>query len=149
FVIEGVAQTISELGLDDPVIGETAVLKLDQVQHLWTPVTATLQPSITDHNIIDRLHPTPAVGGTPRNEALKLIRELENFERGYYAAPIGYISSARAEFAVGIRALVVAGRKVSVFTGAGIVQGSDPEDEWCELNSKDILKSYSTESRPR
>ncbi|MCP4566946.1 MAG: hypothetical protein GY841_05130, partial [FCB group bacterium] len=47
FVIEGVAQTISELGLDDPVIGETAVLKLDQVQHLWTPVTATLQPSIT------------------------------------------------------------------------------------------------------
>ena len=82
------------------------------------------------------MHPTPAVGGTPRSAALAAIRELEPYPRGWYAGPIGWIERDRAEFAVAIRSAMLSGATASVFAGAGIVPGSVPETEWQETQNK-------------
>ena len=140
-VIDGIVETIGALCQQPPEIGATEVMKLDRIQHLKTPITGYLRDQIGDDDIISALHPTPAVGGLPRDAAIEKIRELEGFDRGWYAGPVGYISREQAEFAVGIRSLLVHGRTVSVFTGAGIVAGSDPDAEWREIDSKDILRA--------
>lgn len=138
-VIEGITQAVSPLVIDNPVVGGTSVLKLDRIQHLATSISGDLEMSIGDDEIISALHPTPAVGGKPRAVAIEMIEKLEEFDRGWYAAPIGYMANDQAEFAVGIRSLLIRGKTVSVFVGAGIVDGSDPETEWREIDSKDVF----------
>lgn len=140
FVVDGVYASAADLCRDKIEIDETTVLKLERVQHLRTALSGNLHPDVDDGDIINRLHPTPAVGGQPKKEALALISRVETFDRGFYAAPIGYVSGREAEFSVGIRSLVVKGKTVSVFTGAGIVTGSKPDSEWNELDSKDVLR---------
>ena len=81
------------------------------------------------------LHPTPAVGGYPKEGALEEIRSAEPFDRGWYAGPVGWIG-ADAEFAVGIRSGLVRGNRLALFSGAGIVEGSVPEAEWAEIEQK-------------
>ena len=85
---------------------------------------------------MEQLHPTPAVGGYPRENALAEIEPLEPFCRGWYAGPIGWIGRHGSEFAVAIRSGLVEKNKVSVFSGAGIVKGSTPEEEWAEIEQK-------------
>jgi menaquinone-specific isochorismate synthase len=126
-------------------VGDTSVMKLSQLQHLWTPITGILKEGIGDDRLLDILHPTPAMGGTPRREAMEMIRRLEPFDRGLYAAPWGFGSSAGIEYAVTIRSALVVDDVVSVFAGAGIVAGSDPDQEWRELDSKDILRPFIAE----
>jgi len=138
-VIDGITAAITPIVCDQPAIGRTSVLKLDRIQHLITPITGRLRDGIGNSEILASLHPTPAVGGTPRDTAVKMIRELEPFDRGWYAGPIGLITEHQAEFAVGIRSLLIHDETISVFTGAGIVAGSDPEAEWHEIDSKNIL----------
>ncbi|MEZ4744549.1 MAG: chorismate-binding protein [Calditrichia bacterium] len=82
------------------------------------------------------LHPTPAVGGYPKDLALPKISELEPFDRGWYAGPIGWFSKNAAEFAVAIRSGMVYHNKLLLYAGAGIVPGSEPEKEWDELENK-------------
>ena len=89
-----------------------------------------------DGEIIHKLHPTPAVGGYPKKQALEAIEEIEPFERGWYAAPVGWVGYDRAEFAVAIRSSLIVKNKVALFAGAGIVSGSQPEAEWEELENK-------------
>jgi len=139
FVIEGIIESIGMLCSGEPEIGETSIRRLERIQHLWTPISATLHDTVGDDQIIACLHPTPAVGGMPRTAALQCITELEPFDRGWYAAPVGMVCRDAAEFAVGIRSLVMRGNKLSVFTGAGIVRGSEPQAEWREINNKNIL----------
>lgn len=110
--------------------------RLGHCQHLLTPLHATLRPGADDWALLQRLHPTPAVGGVPRAEAIARIRALEPFDRGWYTGPIGWIARDGAEFAVAIRSALVHGACVSVYTGGGIVPGSAPDDEWRELESK-------------
>ena len=81
-------------------------------------------------------NPTPAVGGFPRPQALKLIQELEPFERGWYAAPVGWVGYDDAEFAVAIRSGLVDRDRLLLFAGAGIVSGSQAEEEWAEVENK-------------
>lgn len=118
---------------------ETEMLRLENVQHLRTPVTARLRRT-EDHtalSIAEALHPTPAVGGLPPEESLRTIRETEGFERGWYAAPVGWVDAdGDGCFAVGIRSAVAEGSTVRPFAGAGIVGDSDPDDEWDEINLK-------------
>ena len=86
---------------------------------------------------VARLHPTPAVGGSPRAAAVARIRELEGFPRGLYAGVLGWVNSrGGGEFFVGIRSALVDGATARVFAGAGIVAGSDPEKEFAETNLK-------------
>ncbi|MDD5087867.1 MAG: chorismate-binding protein, partial [bacterium] len=80
--------------------------------------------------------PTPAVCGAPRETARELIAALEGAARGLYAGAIGWVSADEAELAVTIRSALVAGNRATVFAGAGIVAGSDPDQEWNETELK-------------
>jgi menaquinone-specific isochorismate synthase len=134
---------------------ELTILKLNKVQHLYTQCHGTLAADLTDADILPKLHPTPAVGGFPRPQALKLIQELEPFERGWYAAPVGWVGYDDAEFAVAIRSGLVDRDRLLLFAGAGIVRGSQPEEEWAEIENKirhftdlftDLPQQYSIEA---
>lgn len=105
-------------------------------RHLVSKVRGTLREGSTDVDILEALHPTPAVGGYPGGKAVEEIRGMEPFDRGWYAGPIGWISSDGAEFAVGIRSGLVRRKKLALFSGAGIVAGSTPEGEWAEIEQK-------------
>lgn len=104
---------------------EPFVLQLRHVQHICVPfaakmlsqeagVNADLQHSLHVRSALSRLHPTPAVCGSPSNSALRSIRELEGFDRGFYAGPLGYLSSEGCEFCVGIRSALIRGCQVRV-----------------------------------
>ncbi len=114
----------------------STILKLNKVQHLYTQCQGVLKTGLTDADILPQLHPTPAVGGFPRTQALKLIQELEPFERGWYAAPVGWVGYDDTEFAVAIRSGLVDGDRLLLFAGAGIVTGSQSAEEWAEVENK-------------
>jgi len=118
------------------VDSHASVLRLAQKQHLCSEVQGTLKPGVDEGALLQRLHPTPAVGGYPTENALPEIARLEPFNRGWYAAPIGWIGSHDAEFVVGIRSAFVEPGKLSLYSGAGIVKGSDPDQEWDEVENK-------------
>jgi menaquinone-specific isochorismate synthase len=117
--------------------GDRRVRQLATVQHLETPVRAELDRERHVLDLVEALHPTPAVGGMPGAAALEAIRETEAFDRGWYAAPVGWIDAAGdGHFAVAIRSAVARDRSVTLFAGAGIVADSDPDREWSELRLK-------------
>ncbi|MEE6209153.1 isochorismate synthase [Salarchaeum sp. III] len=112
--------------------GEQGVRKLTNVQHLFTPISADTDEHVL--SLVDALHPTPAVGGLPPADALDAIREIEAFDRGWYAAPVGWFDAdGDGTFAVGIRSAVAHDRTVTLFAGNGIVADSDPDAEWAEV----------------
>ncbi len=117
-------------------IGTVNVLKLHHLQHLYAAFSGRLRATVDDAAILEQLHPTPAVGGTPRREALEFLRTWENFDRGWYAAPVGWVNAHAAEFAVAIRSALVTDNTVHLFSGAGIVAGSEAEKEWQEIEMK-------------
>jgi isochorismate synthase EntC len=82
------------------------------------------------------MHPTPAVGGTPRDRALGFLCEHEELDRGWYAAPVGWVGPGRMHLMVGLRSALVKERWARLFVGGGIVRGSDPEAEWRETKMK-------------
>ena len=113
------------------------VCKLANVQHLETPIRGRLADDAHVLSLVEALHPTPAVGGLPPDDALDTIRETEAFDRGWYAAPVGWFdANGDGDFAVAIRSAIAADRTVTLFAGAGIVAGSDPDEEWDELQLK-------------
>lgn len=112
------------------------ILKLPSVQHLVSRIAGELRQSTSVGELLALLHPTPAVSGIPNTAAKELIRTLEPFSRGWYAGPIGIISYANTEFAVGLRSLLMENASVSLYAGSGIVQGSTPESEWNETDAK-------------
>ncbi|MDP6764779.1 MAG: isochorismate synthase [SAR324 cluster bacterium] len=112
------------------------ILKLRQVQHLQSRIEGHLNPDHGESTLINAIHPTPAVCGIPEEKARLNIEQLENFDRGWYAGPIGWISKNGAEFAVGIRSAQINHKTLRIYTGAGIVQGSDPDSEWNEIDAK-------------
>jgi isochorismate synthase EntC len=109
-----------------------ALLSLPNVHHLHTAVRARLRDPHTILQLVAQLHPTPAVGGAPRNAALRFIREHEQMDRGWYAAPIGWLQRNRGEFAVALRSALVTGAQASLFAGCGVVADSDPDQEYAE-----------------
>lgn len=115
---------------------DVTVLRLDRYQHLYAAIEGILDQFTTDAELLRGLHPTPAVGGVPTRDALDWIAETEPFDRGWYAGPVGWVGCDSAEFAVAIRSALVTGNTLSVYTGAGIVDGSVPAEEWAELENK-------------
>lgn len=136
FVDTHVRQALA--GMTTELTGEEAVsvLKLASVQHLVRRMHGTLREGCGDAALMQALHPTPAVCGEPPDAAVARIRALEPFDRGWYAGPVGYVGRDESRFAVGIRSAVVEGRTVALYTGAGVVEGSQPGDEWRELEAK-------------
>ena len=107
------------------------------IQHLHTPVQAVLPSSLKPLDLVNFLHPTPAVAGLPRTTANQIIKATESFERELYASPIGWIDAkGNSEFIVGIRSALIKGHQARLFAGAGIVAQSDPHRELAEVKLK-------------
>ena len=122
------------------------VLKLKHVQHLKTELKAPLNsPPLV---FLRDMHPTPALGGVPREKATAFIKEIEPYSRGWFGAPLGYVAKDQAEFMVGIRSVWIEGNTFYLFAGCGIVEGSDADEEWAELEKKIALytKLFSKET---
>jgi isochorismate synthase len=116
---------------------EPRVLTLRHVQHLITEIEGTVHEREGLLALAGRLHPTPAVGGEPRDIALALIDEHEGFDRGWYAGPIGWLGAdGDGEFMVALRSGIVDHTRVTLFAGCGIVADSDPQREWEESRMK-------------
>lgn len=138
FVSDSVLNMLQSVCKSVKSSGDVQVLKLARIQHLYRRFEGKLQEAIGDAEIIAGLHPTPAVGGFPDKEARAAIKELEPFARGWFAAPVGWVSKKSAEFAVAIRSGLVENNVLSLYSGAGIVAGSVPGAEWNEIESKII-----------
>lgn len=115
------------------------IRKIANVQHLHTPITAWIHKKTELLNLFFELHPTPAVGGYPKEVAKQTIPQLEDFDRGWYASPIGWFNLADSgEFAVGIRSGILTKNKARFYAGCGIVPDSDSMKEWEETKLKFI-----------
>jgi menaquinone-specific isochorismate synthase len=136
YVRVGIVEALEPLCEELEVEGGVSEMKLARRRHLISKVRGTLCEGVTDAELLRALHPTAAVGGYPRGEALEEIRVLEPFDRGWYAGPVGWIGTDASEFAVGIRSGLVSGNRLALFSGAGIVAGSVPESEWAEIEQK-------------
>jgi menaquinone-specific isochorismate synthase len=136
-VLDSILRRLAPLGLESPTPGEPTLRRLANVQHLHTPLKLELPAGIHLLDALARLHPTPAVGGSPRENAVPLIREMEGFPRGLYAGAIGWLNArGGGEFLVGIRSALIDGATARVYAGAGIVEGSDPSREYAETELK-------------
>lgn len=114
-----------------------ALFRTRNIQHLYTPLEGVLSNGATVLELVERLHPTPASAGLPRDGALALLRTHEAFDRGWYAGPVGWIDRhGSGEFVVAIRSALVAGQEASLYAGCGIVAGSDPDQEYAESSLK-------------
>jgi isochorismate synthase len=117
--------------------GEPFVIKVGNLQHLATPIRAQLAESKGAIELAGHLHPTPAIGGEPREPALELIAELEGIDRGWYTGPVGWMDAAEdGEFCVGLRSALLRDREAHLFAGCGIVADSDPAAELQESELK-------------
>jgi isochorismate synthase len=137
YVVEALRSGLSDVSCRLVADAEPRLRRLANVQHLWTPVRASVAPSTSILDLIERLHPTPAMGGFPTPPALQLIRERERLDRGWYAAPIGWLNRAgEGEFVVGIRSALLREHTATLFAGCGIVADSEPAAEFAELGWK-------------
>ncbi len=112
------------------------VIKTSHVQHLHNRLSATLKSTISDLDLIRALHPTPALGGYPREKAMQLLKEMEPFDRGWYGAPVGVIGNQSSTLYVAIRSALIKEHTMHLFAGTGIVPGSTADREWEELEHK-------------
>jgi menaquinone-specific isochorismate synthase len=135
-VIDFITQRLASLDIQAQ-LAEPRLLRLPNIQHRHTPITATMPAQGHILDVVGGLHPTPAVAGWPRAIACQHIPQYEDFDRGWYAAPIGWVDTqGNGEFAVGIRSALLKGNQARLFAGAGIVAGSDPEKELNEVQMK-------------
>ena len=129
---EGIAGFCSQLSVDD-----VRLLDLPHVTHILTRIQGVLTDGYGLNDMIAALHPTPAVAGTPREEACRSIAAIEPFPRGLYAGCIGWMdATGNGDAAVAIRSAVVSGQDAQAFAGAGIVRESDPAEEERETRAK-------------
>lgn len=141
FVRRAIVGALEGLAARVEVEGHASAMTQARVRHLRTGIRADLEGGVGPVEVAGALHPTPAVGGTPTPRALDAIRRLEPFDRGLYAGPVGWIGRdprgrLEADLAVGIRSGLVDGRTLALYSGAGIVPGSDPAGEWAEIEHK-------------
>lgn len=106
------------------------------VHHLYQKLQTSLKERVSDEEILDQIHPTPALCGWPKQQAFSQIQSFESFERGLYGGVLGWKTESSSEWIVGIRSCFLQGNKATLYTGTGIVKGSLPQLEWEELNTK-------------
>jgi isochorismate synthase len=144
FVVDDISDRLAALGLVGETLPEPEVLRLARLQHLRTPITARIERrsgGVSDMDVLrvaGVLHPTPAVAGTPTAAAVAWLESREAFDRGWYAAPVGWCDlDGNGELRVALRsALVDEKGRATLFSGAGIVADSVPADELAETGVK-------------
>lgn len=133
FVVRVLKDAFSQACHEVDIPDAPVLMKLKDIQHLYTPVSGRLKTGESILKLVSRLHPTPAVGGFPREAAVALIRDHEQLDRGWYAAPVGWMDEqGSGEFAVALRSGLLREREGWLFAGCGIVADSDPESEFEE-----------------
>jgi isochorismate synthase len=136
-VVRGLEESLRDLCSEVVAPAAPELRRMANVQHLYTPLTATTETGAHVLDLVERLHPTAATGGLPKGRALCLIRERERFSRGWYAGPIGWMdANGSGEFAVALRSALVDDQSAYLYAGCGIVRGSDPEREYAESGLK-------------
>jgi menaquinone-specific isochorismate synthase len=140
-VVETITAVLRRSGLAPRQPHHPRLARHGALVHLHTPITARLEPSTRFAHqplaLAEALHPTPAVAGLPRREAMAWLRSLEPFERGHYAAPIGWIDSAGdTDLRVAIRSGTLRDRRLELTAGAGLVRGSRADKELQEVALK-------------
>jgi menaquinone-specific isochorismate synthase len=137
FVVRHIVEALAPLTRSIRADAEPSLQRHRRLTHLRTRVAGTSVAGIHVLDLVERVHPTPAVAGSPSAAALETIRSLEPAHRGWYAGAIGWMRGDGAgDFAVGIRSALLHGRSAVLFAGAGIVAGSDPAAEWAETEVK-------------
>ena len=134
-VVEDISQNISHL-VEQITVDDVALKSLRKVQHLIRKMHAKLTALCTDADLLKAIHPTAAVSGLPQQQAKKALTEIETFDRRWYAGTLGVMSQHLSEFCVTIRSAFIEENQVRVFAGAGIVEGSQPVEEWLEIERK-------------
>ena len=137
FVVRAIDDSLSPYSyrVDHP--NRPQIKKLSNVQHLFTPISASIKEGVEIHDLLNKLHPTPAVGGYPKIDSVPHIMEIEQIERGWYSAPVGWYNlNGCGEFAVAIRSALLHKNRAHLYAGCGIVSDSDPESEWEETIMK-------------
>jgi isochorismate synthase len=136
-VVDAIRSLLDPVADSLRIAPEPGVMTLRFVQHLVTEITGTVPEGRGLLALGERLHPTPAVGGDPRDVALALIDEHEGFDRGWYAGPIGWLGlDGDGELCVALRCGIVDRTRATLFAGCGIVADSDPDLEWEESRIK-------------
>jgi menaquinone-specific isochorismate synthase len=142
YAVRSVADALEPFCSSTNVPESPFVLHLANVMHLATDVTGALIESkqrVDAFSLLQSLHPSAAVCGTPRNIAFDIITEIEGMNRGRYAGPVGWIdASGDGELGIALRSGQITDREIRIFAGCGIVAGSNPEKELEESNAKMI-----------
>ena len=135
-VVRSIRSVLQEV-CSEVKISEMSVKTLSYIHHLNTILSGKLYPEIMIFYLARQMHPTPALGGFPKKEALNVIVELEAEGRGWYGSPVGWMDAeGDGEFSVAIRSALLKKDVIALFTGAGIVPESDPVKEWEETELK-------------
>ncbi|CAI9121918.1 isochorismate synthase [Brytella acorum] len=132
-VVQAIADALTPhtRALDIPPMPE--VKHLPRIHHLSTPIRGEICEGTGIFDLVAALHPTPAVAGLPRADAIHYIRDYEGFDRGWYAAPVGWVDGrGDGDFLVALRSALIRDNECRMYAGCGIVQGSDPLAEYTE-----------------
>ncbi len=147
-VVASITNQLIETGLEPHRPRRPQLARHGRLVHLHTPITASIKRQLPLH-IANNLHPTPAVAGLPRREAMSWLRTLEPFDRGSYAAPIGWMDTkGNSEFRVAIRCGYAKGKQLELTAGAGLVKGSVLERELQEVSLKLAVLADQLELNP-
>lgn len=137
YVVQSVAEVFRRFADEVEVPPEPQLVPTTVIWHLGTPITGILREGTSPIELVYALHPTPAVGGWPREVARQTIAELEGFDRGFYAGVVGWMDAeGNGEWVLVLRGGIVKGSVATAFAGAGIVANSDPEKEYAETVTK-------------
>lgn len=137
FVVSMIRDVMEALCSEVDIPDEPTLMKTRDIQHLYTPVKGYTDEKTSLLQFVQRLHPTPALGGVPREKAMETIRKVEGMNRGFYAAPIGWMDyEGNGEFAVAIRSGVLRNNEATLFSGCGVVADSQPDSEFQETRMK-------------
>ena len=137
FVVEQIKRRLQTIVSDIDISIKPEIFKLKNVQHLKTSISIQLENGKNILDLVNLLHPTPAVAGTPMEKAKNVIREFELHDRGWYSGPVGWINPAGdGDFFVALRSAFVKNEEAHIFVGSGIVSESLPDQEWIETELK-------------
>ncbi len=136
-VVDGLRRDLTPLCDALHISPAPRVRNLARLHHLETPVAGRLRAGVGLHDVVDALHPTPALAGEPREAALAWLRTHEPLDRGPFGAPLGYVTpEGDGDVVVAIRCALLDGAHATAFAGAGVVADSDPAAEWIETEAK-------------
>ena len=136
-VTEDIVRSLTKVGVHLDQLSPTGVMKLRSIQHLHTPISGRVPDNKDILDLVRALHPTPAVAGLPRQIAQDWIDENESMDRGWYAAPVGWMTpNGDGEFRVALRSALLTNSTLTLFAGGGIVNGAEPERELAETATK-------------